>query len=94
MSLKVRIYVELPNGEEIAAWREFSLNELKHRPAFDQIDFPTTGISAIFCTPKEQAQLIKLDRKRVADELTKFIVDSLGKRDLVDGYPKDTTNDQ
>lgn len=86
--MKVQITITLPNGEQVEAWRDFSFSELKHNDPFRQIDYPTSGISAIFCTPKEQAEQIMYDRRKLADQLTRFIVDSLGSRDLVDGYPK------
>ena len=63
------------------------LDGLRAREVIQQLDFPDRS-SGIFCSSTATIRRTMGARKLVAHQLTEAIVEALGERDLIDGYPK------
>jgi hypothetical protein len=58
------------------------------RDSLQQLDLPSAS-PGFFCTPSHVVRRVMIEREVVAEEITNAILKALGQRDLIDGYPKE-----
>ncbi len=85
---RITVHVQVgawPSDADVTVAME--LDEIR-REVLQPLDFPSAS-PGYFCTPANVVRRVMFQRQVAAKEITNAILKALGQRDLIDGYPKE-----